>query len=360
MACENSNAALPAPAHPTANPGYGKRTVPAQPGPASRTVADFSHLPAREAYIAAFIDRLPDGAAMDIKSLAKALPLHGQQAVRSALTALSRAGHLHRARGLAATGDNGTRWVFRTYWSRTARDDAWWAAFLGGGEVLDTAHGGVVPAAPDITVAPDVNPTPDHTTPSADAPTEPPPTEPAPTEPAEPHTTTAYRVLARLGTFEPRLALSAADCDALTDLVVPWLERGASTVTLIQALAAGLPDTVHAPRGFVARRLRDKLPPQPVLPAFVPAVVDEPSSDRPRGLMPECTECAVPGRPAAFVGGLCRGCRTPAPQSAPMAAPQAGSQQRSKSAVVLAREALATRDRRQSAKSRPFMASHPS
>ncbi|MFI1503346.1 MarR family transcriptional regulator [Streptomyces sp. NPDC020597] len=352
MACENSIAALPAPAHPTANPGYGKRTVPAEPGTSSRVAADFSHLPAREAYIAAFIDRLPDGAAMDIKSLAKVLPLHGQQAVSSALTALSRAGHLHRARGLAATGDEGTRWVFRTYWSRTARDDAWWAAFLGGGEALGTAKEGAVPAPP-------VNPTPDRTTPSADASTAPASVAAAPA-PAEPHTTTAYRVLARLGSFEPRLVLSAADCDALTDLLVPWLERGASTVSVIQALTAGLPDAVHAPRGLVARRLRDKLPPQPE-PSSVPVAFDEPLSDRPGRLMPECTECGVPGRPVAFAGGLCRGCRTAAPpQSAPVAAAQAGSPSRRERAVVLAREALAARDRRQSAKSRPIMARRPS
>lgn len=56
-----------------ANPGYGKRTIPAEPGAALRPV-DFSHLPAREAYIAAYVHRLPEGAAMDVKSLAKVLP----------------------------------------------------------------------------------------------------------------------------------------------------------------------------------------------------------------------------------------------------------------------------------------------
>jgi hypothetical protein len=350
VACENSNAALPTPAHPTANPGYGKRTVPAEPGAASRGPADFSHLPAREAYIAAFIDRLPDGAAMDIKSLAKVVPLYGQQAVRSALNALSRAGHLHRARGLAATGENGTRWVFRTYWSRTARDDAWWAAFLGAGEA---PHGSSVAS---------VNPKADRTTPSADAPTAPTPAAHAPSSagpaPTEPHTTTAYRLLARLGSHEPRLALSAADCEALADLVIPWLERGASTVSLLHALTTGLPDTIHAPRGFVARRLRDKLPPLPVsTPA--PAAPDEPHSDRPRRLMPECTECGVPGRPAAFVDGLCRGCRT-ASHGASTEAPQAGSPLHRQSAVALARNALTGCDRRQSAKSGPVTAGQPS
>ncbi|MGW7382138.1 hypothetical protein [Streptomyces sp. NPDC054794] len=332
MACENSNAALPTPAHPAANPGYGKRTVPAEPDTASRAAADFSHLPAREAYIAAFIDRLPEGAAMDIKSLAKVLPLYGQQAVRTALNALSRAGHLHRARGLAATGESGTRWVFRTYWSRTARDDARWAVLLEAGEAT---------ASPS---AASVNPAPDPTTPSTDE-----PAAPAPTEPAA---TTAYRVLARLGSHEPRLALSAADCEALADLVLPWLERGASTVSLIRALTGGLPDTVHAPRGFVARRLRDKLPP---VPASVPErVVGEPEPvpgmARPRRLMPECTECGVPGRPAAFVGGLCRGCRTvtqgaTAPSTSAAYATRPGTETSCRTAVTLARDALAARHR---------------
>ncbi|MET9253396.1 MarR family transcriptional regulator [Streptomyces sp. NPDC003717] len=261
-----------------ANPGYGKRTVPDAPA-----AVDFSHLPAREGYVAAYVHRLPEGAAMDVKSLAKVLPLFGQQAIRSALNFLSRAGHLHRVRGLAATGDGGTRWVFRTFWSSEARDSAWWARFLGGDahEAVSTSEPAPTPAAP-----------------------------PAPETPRA----VAYRALARLGRVEPRLALSDADCRDLVDLVVPWLERGATTVSLMQAVTSGLPDAVHAPRGFVARRLRDKLPP---LDASTPA--SEPDAAEPRllgRLMPECTECGVPGRVGAFVGGLCRGCRTVTPPGA--------------------------------------------
>ncbi|MFV0134124.1 MarR family transcriptional regulator [Streptomyces sp. HMX87] len=278
-----------------ANPGYGKRSAPAGPGAALRP-ADFSHLPAREAYIAAYVDRLPDGAAMDVKSLAKVLPLYGQQAVRSALNHLSRAGHLHRVRGLAATGDGGTRWVFRTFWSGTARDSAWWARFLEGGEATD--------------VAMSVIGTDEVTTPSSDPESVPEPqSEPASAAP-ETHRATAYRVLARLGRVEPRLALSEADCRDLVDLVVPWLERGTDTVSLMRALTAGLPDAVHAPRGFVARRLRDKVPPVQAAPAASAPVRDSAAPRLVGRLMPECTECGVPGRPAAFVGGLCRGCRT--------------------------------------------------
>ncbi|MFB7494118.1 MarR family transcriptional regulator [Streptomyces sp. NPDC056161] len=328
-----------------ASPGYGKRTVPAEPGTAARVPTDFSHLPAREAYIAGFIEGLPDGAAMDIKSLAKVVPLYGQQAVRSALTSLSRAGHLHRARGLAAVGEVGTRWVFRTYWSRTARDDAWWAAFLDAGEAPDGSA--PTPGNP-------VNPTTGLTAPSIDAPDVPQPVE---SLPVGSHATTAYHVLARLGSREPRLALSAADCQALADLVIPWLECGASALTVTHALTGGLPDVVHSPRGFVARRLRDKLPPVPV-PVAVPVSGSVPDN---RLFMPECTDCGVPGRPSAFNGGLCRGCRRrtatsdahpPATAVVQVMAP--GAEMNRRTAVAFARDALATRsrERREPAQSR--------
>ncbi|WP_406725931.1 MarR family transcriptional regulator [Streptomyces sp. GD-15H] len=318
-----------------ASPGYGKRTAPAEPGAAFRPV-DFSHLPAREAYIAAYVDQLPEGAAMDVKSLAKALPLYGQQAVRSALNALSRAGHLHRVRGLATTGDGATRWVFRTFWSSTARDSAWWARFLGGGEAADIAGAidqATVPAAPA--------------------------SESVPTAP-ETHRATGYRTLARLGRVEPGLALSDADCNALTDMVVPWLERGATPGSLMQALTSGLPDAVHAPRGFVARRLRDKLPP---VPSTAPA--PEPTRDAPGPrlvgrLLPECTKCGVPGPPAAFVGGLCRGCRTVVPRGDIQDAVQTAPSGTTSRASALAREAvLAARDRRRPATFRQATALQP-
>ncbi|GAA3483847.1 hypothetical protein GCM10018966_083790 [Streptomyces yanii] len=64
-----------------------------------------------------------------MKTLAKQLPLYGRQAVGSALTALSVAGHLRRVRRLVGEGEQ-VRWVFRTFWSRTARDNEWWADYL--------------------------------------------------------------------------------------------------------------------------------------------------------------------------------------------------------------------------------------
>ena len=125
-----SPAFLPAhatPPHPMANPGYGKREAPDQ---LSRTAHDFAHLPPREAAVAAYIDRLPGGADISVKTLAKTLP-YGQCALRTALNNLQRAGHLRRGREHLA-GSGSSRWITRTWFSRTARDDDWWAAFTRG------------------------------------------------------------------------------------------------------------------------------------------------------------------------------------------------------------------------------------
>ncbi|WP_097900667.1 MarR family transcriptional regulator [Streptomyces sp. b94] len=123
-------------AYPMAKPGYGKRNAPDQRPPARE---DFALLPARERYVAGFIDRLPQGAAMSVKQLAKHLPLYGQQAIGTSLNSLSVAGHLRRVRSRLTTGTgtgapNGkggeVRWTFRTFWSRTARDNEWWNTYL--------------------------------------------------------------------------------------------------------------------------------------------------------------------------------------------------------------------------------------
>lgn len=111
-----------------ANPGYGKRSAPDQH---PRTAHDFAHLPPREAAIAAFIDRLPDGADISVKTLAKHLP-YGQCALRTALNRLQREGHLRRGRERLTGAEGTVRWITRSWFSRTARDDDWWAAFTRG------------------------------------------------------------------------------------------------------------------------------------------------------------------------------------------------------------------------------------
>ncbi|MFG3529530.1 MarR family transcriptional regulator [Streptomyces sp. NPDC047917] len=282
--------------HPKARPGYGKRSVPEQCPPPE---ADFTLLPERERHIAGYVDALPEGAAMDIKSLGKSQPLYGQMAIGSALRALGVAGHLRHVRCLSGESDGQVRWVTRTFWSRAAHDNEWWDAFLAAEErrsaPLPTAKP-VEPPAP----APASEPEPVHVPQQRTA-------EPQPQPQSRPGPSPAFAALARLGRTDSRLALSAADCAALERAAAEWFARGVDADYLTHALTAGLPASVDSPFGFVRRRLHDKLPPR--LPAAPPTAQATPV----RRLMVECTECGAPGRPEAFRDGLCRHCRESGP-----------------------------------------------
>jgi len=245
-----SAAFLPAHAspHPMANPGYGKRSAPDQ---LRRTAHDFAHLPPREAAIAAYIDRLTEGADISVKTLAKTLP-YGQCALRTALNNLQRAGHLRRGREHLA--DSGSQhWITRTWFTRTARDDDWWATFTRGD----------VPEAPP--------------------------------EPSRPTRSRAHILLAALGRTAPVLSLSEGDCVALAPLLTEWFARGATDEAVVRALTDGLPTPVHHPAALVRRRLIGKLPPEP--------------APRPPLRVLECAKCGAPGRPEALPGGVCDACR---------------------------------------------------
>ncbi|MFI1254902.1 hypothetical protein ACH4U6_14035 [Streptomyces netropsis] len=241
-----------------ANPGYGKRSA---PGQSPRRKGDFAHLARREAAVAALIDRLPEGAAMDAKTLAATSPDYGQAACRTALKRLTEAGHLRRIKEHLVT-DEGSRWVTRTYFSRTARGDGWWEGFLAG----------------DVT---------EEEPPSPAA-------GPAPRS-------RAYAVLAGLSSADTRLSLSAAECAGLEELAAEWLVRDPDEGRMVSALTAGLPREVHCPGGLMRTRLVEKLPPERFAPVARP--------DRAPLRIMECAVCGVPGRPDALPGGLCRDCR---------------------------------------------------
>lgn len=307
---ENQFSAVPRAAHATpcsmASPGYGKRSTPGRTAP---TTQDFAHLPAREAAVAAFIDRLPDGTDISVKGLAKVMP-YGQCALRTALNALQRAGHLRR--GVEhLVRSTGARWVTRTWFSRTARDGDWWGAFVAGGVTEAGEGGGVAPLrVPDR--APDVEPA-DVPPPVRARPADPVPDSgpvPAPVSvsvapvsvPVDlPVRSAAFGVLAAVGRRNPAVSLSAADCAALEPLAARWLERGATEEMLLHALADGLPSPVHHPAALLRNRLVSKLPPAP---APAPACVERP----PLRIL-ECAKCGVPGRSEALEGGECGPCR---------------------------------------------------
>ncbi|WLQ49149.1 MarR family transcriptional regulator [Streptomyces poriferorum] len=308
MAVQNFSPALPAPAvaapYPMAQPGYGKRSVPDQP-PARP--ADFALLPLRERYIAGFIEHLPEGASMSVKCLAKQIPLYGQQAIASALTALSVAGHLRRVRCAIGVGDE-VRWVFRTFWSRSARDSEWWASCL-------------TPGVPQSVQAPMPVPVPAPVPASvpvpAPAPCAVPPQRPA-APPVPEGSSRAYLALAGLGRIDTRLPLSAEDCSVLEDLAEQWFARGVNADYLTSALTAGLPAQVDSPVGFLRRRLMDKLPPA------LPTAPTPPSAGSSvRHVMMECTDCGAPGPAEALPDGLCRACRQHAAPAEPVPVPPA-------------------------------------
>ncbi|MFF0075866.1 MarR family transcriptional regulator [Streptomyces sp. NPDC005494] len=337
MATQHPSPALPAPApsrpYAKARPGYGKRNASGQRAPRAD---DFALMPERERYIAGYVDRLPEGAAMDIKSLAKHLPLYGQMAVSSALKALGVAGHLRRVRCLAGAQEQ-VRWVSRTYWSRTARDNEWWDAFLTTEGSVPPSEATPAPPSTDADPQAPVAASPQNAAASPAAPPEPAPqqtavaseaaaasvTHPAPSAVPEQRApgaaqaapSPAYLALAQLGRTDSRLALSAADCRALEPLAATWFTRGVDPDYLTHALTAGLPAQVGSPVGLVRRRLTDKLPPQ-LTSSTAPATA---AVTRGRRLLAECTECGRPGAPEALPDGLCRGCRTAASDTAPAA-----------------------------------------
>ncbi|WP_430478592.1 MarR family transcriptional regulator [Streptomyces sp. P11-1] len=325
MATQHISSALQPPAlsdaYPMANPGYGKRSAPNQ---LPRSARDFSLLPTRERYVAGFVDHLPEGASMSVKQLAKQLPLYGQQAISTALTALSVAGHLRRVRCPVGAGEE-TRWVFRTSWSRTARDNEWWNTYL----ATETAK--TQAATPDTALPPPSVPTeqppvpapvgvggdqraelsavPQQRNPPHPTDTTPKPPSAFAREAATPPTpegglSPAYLALARLGREDHRLALSADDCVALEPQAAKWLARGVTVDYLTSALTAGLPAEINSPVGFLRRRLTTKLPPH------LPTETTPPSTAASAArVLVECTECRTPGPPQALPDGLCRPCR---------------------------------------------------
>ncbi|MFI7084222.1 MarR family transcriptional regulator [Streptomyces anulatus] len=331
MATQHTSSALPTPArsaaYPMAKPGYGKRSAPDQ---RPRKRDDFALLPTRERYVAGFVDHLPEGAAMSVKTLAKQLPLYGQQAISTALNALSVAGHLRRVRSAVVGAGDETRWVFRTFWSRTARDNEWWNTYLATEQAALAAA--PVPEASDLDTAPpppwapaeDPPPAPERPdTEQAPEPTavpqqrtsvQAPDTEPAPaTVHTPPHiveASPAYLALARLGRDDHRLTLSADDCAALETQAAQWLARGVTVDYLTSALTAGLPAQVDSPLGFIRRRLTAKIPPR------LPTENASPGTPAPaRRVLMECTDCGRPGHPEALPDGLCRPCRKTHPGS---------------------------------------------
>ncbi|MFD7385940.1 hypothetical protein [Streptomyces anulatus] len=279
MAAANLSAALRAPAHPLAKAGYGKRHAPDQAPPRAD---DFAGLEPREAAIAAYIDRLPEGAAIGYKVLAEELPDYGQQACRSALDRLTRAGHLRRIRVQVTLSDGQMRWVTRTYFSRTARDADWWAAHVRFVRGMDAPGQPPAPAAAETVEEPEPEPEPGVRAPRSEA----------------------YDVLAGLGRREPRLQLSEGDCVELEHLVGEWLARGAGREQITRALTSGLPESVHSAGPLLRKRLETKMPPTPA-----PRPEKDHPSEQIVGMVMMCLFCDEDETTTTLDHGVCLDCK---------------------------------------------------
>ncbi|NEB83108.1 hypothetical protein G3I43_02710 [Streptomyces anulatus] len=260
-----------------AKAGYGKRHAPDQAPPRAD---DFAGLEPREAAIAAYIDRLPEGAAIGYKVLAEELPDYGQQACRSALDRLTRAGHLRRIRVQVTLSDGQVRWVTRTYFSRTARDADWWAAHVRFVRGMDAPGQPPAPVAAETVEEPE--PEPGVRAPRSEA----------------------YDVLAGLGRREPRLQLSEGDCVELEHLVGEWLARGAGREQITRALTSGLPESVHSAGPLLRKRLETKMPPTPA-----PRPEKDHPSEQIVGMVMMCLFCDEDETTTTLDHGVCLDCK---------------------------------------------------
>ncbi|MFJ9889352.1 hypothetical protein ACIQRW_26295 [Streptomyces sp. NPDC091287] len=276
-----------------AKAGYGKRHAPDQAPPRAD---DFAGLEPREAAIAGYIDRLPEGAAIGYKVLAEELPDYGQQACRSSLDLLTRTGHLRRVKVQVTLPDGQMRWVTRTYFSRTARDADWWAAHVRFVRGLDAPGQPPAPAAAGQPSAPTA-----AGQPSAPAAVE---TAEEPQPGVRAPRSEAYAVLAGLGRREPRLQLSEGDCVELEHLVGEWLARGVGREQITQALTSGLPASVHSAGPLLRKRLETKMPPSPA-----PRPEKDHPSEQIVGMVMMCLFCDEDETTTTLDHGVCRDCR---------------------------------------------------
>ncbi|GHF31856.1 helix-turn-helix domain-containing protein [Streptomyces griseoluteus] len=268
--------------------------------------------------LAAHILSLPEGAPVDIRSLAERFP-EGRDRIAFALRELETHGYLRRVRERTESGRIATRTYAhhlpvhvpavpgpaaapraRRPVSRPSRDAQTPP------QEEDRGAGRAEPAPTGMTAVPSATPAPEAPVvavsppPSparADQP-DPPPAEATP----HPRDDRAVALLAGLRRCDDRLTLSRRDVYRLAPAVTAWFDVGATAATVIHTLTAGLPTALESPAALIAYRLRNQIPlplPEPtVLPAR-PATAPHP--------MRNCDGCDRGFR--APEPGRCRDCR---------------------------------------------------
>jgi len=198
--------------------------------------------------LAVYIQSLPTGAPVDIKTLAARFP-EGTTRIAAALRELETHGYLHRTRERTETGRIVTRTVSCNQPGRQRDRDASEAA-------------PPKPPARRAATTPQRNPARPRALPAVP--------KPASTSPTL--LRTATEILAGLRRTDPRLLLSATDAEHLAPGVAAWLERDLAPTAVRHALTSDLPpQPLRRPAALLAHRLTAQLPPLPPFRAPEPA-----------------------------------------------------------------------------------------
>ncbi|WP_065962972.1 helix-turn-helix domain-containing protein, partial [Streptomyces sparsogenes] len=262
--------------------------------------------------LGAHIQSLPDGAAVDIRTLSGKFA-EGRDRIAAALRELEDHGYIKRIRERTPEG----RIVTRTLSYNVPRIDSdRHAAEPVAGPTVEPVAEQPAPPAPEPVVRPPATtppPPPSSNTTPAPPPARPhrpaPPPLPEPTAPVPERHRLAAALLAELRRDDARLLLAERDVRRLAPGVAAWLERGAAPDAVRRTLATALPPDLRHPVALLAHRLTALLPP-PL-----------PAATKPRpGPVPlqNCDGCDRAFR--APRAGLCRDCRMTSPAHGPAAA----------------------------------------
>ncbi|WP_246561775.1 helix-turn-helix domain-containing protein [Streptomyces roseirectus] len=248
-------------------------------------LAQHTHLSLTAIGLATYIQSIPTGTRVDIKTLADRFP-EGEVRIATALRELETHGYLRRIRTRLPSGNVVTRTV----------------SYNNPG----TPHPPPPPASPPPPPPPTEEPPTPPTTPT-EGPSTPPPTPtplplptpkpplPTPTHDNPEHRELAEALLTTLHLTDARLLLRRKDIATLTPAVATWLERGIPLQSIRAALTTTLPTPLHHAPALLSHRLTEHLPPP--LPELPP---------RPHPLTP-CESCDRAIR--APQGSHCRDCR---------------------------------------------------
>ncbi|GGU41373.1 hypothetical protein GCM10010211_00420 [Streptomyces albospinus] len=201
--------------------------------------------------ILGYLLSLPDGADEDVRKLADKNPKIGRKGIRDAVDELISKGYYFRH----TYRDDRGRVRTDTYVFDTPQETFLPTPAMPGTGAPTPGSAGSLPSGVKDLVSKN-----EDKTPPASPDAEP---EGAPADRGEgdaQHTREAARLLARLGSVDSRLKLTAKQTTALAPLAAEWLSRGATIAEITDATTQGLPQRVYSAAKLVADRLQRKMP----------------------------------------------------------------------------------------------------